>query len=417
MTVDDDFLQHFPNVAAEPDANHSITIGERVRFQELLKALARARSVARRDHQGPVELLDRAERLAGGKALHAYYSKTYRLNAADFERDSAQAVASVKDAQLCIERVNEQYFTEPHRLRLAMTSDVESEQDPVELIRLCGMRGDDILSRRTRFEARRQLTLAQLCFEMRRNGDSPDELDRDMAEFDGELKRSYFHRGKSESVHIVAELDPESEYRVKRVETFRSPPPEQVGHSTASRIILHPDVRFLRLRRGDIPVYYETRVKRDATLKLFRKSQRITQTLTDLLGAKFVFFKEQDLLDGVDHMRHTIARVPGTVFGEKSNISEAGVLDHENESSASEFRAWKYILLLFGRWFELQFMLLKDWINERCSRGRENHVLYKLGSSLSKLFPKLFPSPFYLDWNDPELHAQLRRLQLAKIWS
>ncbi|MFZ2804610.1 MAG: hypothetical protein WA001_05305 [Patescibacteria group bacterium] len=412
----EDFYQHYPNLLPEPDDTHSITHGERVRFQVFLKAIAVARNAAWRGWDGPAESFAAHESAASWRAVYEFYRKTYRLDPAEYETHCAWFAASVKDAHACIRRTIQECFTEPHRLRLLMTSDVESEQDPFELLRLCCMPGADILSRRTRFEARRQLTLAQLYFEMRLHGDAPDDLDRDMAEFDHELKRHFFVPGKSDSFRIVAELNPEDLFRVKSHDVSRN---ENVpdGHSTEERLVLYPDVRFFRVARGHIPVYYEMRVKADAPLKLLRKNQRDTRSLTDLLGAKFVFFCEQDLLDGVDLMRRKLVCVPGTVFGEASNISHAGVLDSANTSSASEFRAWKYNVSLFGRFFELQFMLAPDWINERCSRGRENHALYKLDTNCTKLFPKLFPAPFYLDWDDAELREQLHRLQLARIWS
>jgi len=119
----------------------------------------------------------------------------------------------------------------------------------------------------------------------------------------------------------------------------------------------------------------------------------------------------------VERMRCTLASMPGTVFGEVSNITHAGRVDPTNINSQEEFRAWKWFARFAERYFELQFMLVKDWLNERCSHGRENHAHYKRECNVRDLYPKLFPSSLYLDWTNGAVLKSLFRLQQARIWS
>jgi hypothetical protein len=109
-------------------------------------------------------------------------------------------------------------------------------------------------------------------------------------------------------------------------------------------------------------------------------------------------------------------RAPGSVSGEASNASRAGVLDPSNAYSSQEYRARKFDVRLRNRIFELQFMYLPMWVNEMVAHGRDNHPLYKLFQYQHRLFPDMFPTELYgLDWRDPALRQVLRNLQIAKI--
>lgn len=408
------FVNNFPNLLADRPEGFDILLGERERYLHVMRHVAKSRSRIRSQATEGADTLNLHADLAevSRRALWKHLGHAYRLP--DFEAGYGQLVQCVKDARTTFNRLLDAYFSEQMRLELEMTSDVENEDDPFELLRLCSLGGQDILSRRTRLEAARQLVIAQQYLEMRQDGNSPEELDRAMTDLDDMLKRNFFASGRSACYEIAAELDPDNYYRVKTL----CPAPHQPGaphlKSHESLVVMYPGMRFIP---GDVPVFYRSRIKQDAPLKQIMKNRRDTRTVRDLLGAEFVCLDEEDLFRVVQCMRRTVVCVPGTVFGEESNLYRSGVVNEDNRYSSEEFRSTKYYARIHDRWYELQFKLLRDWINERCSGGRENHVLYKLHSNLVELFPKLFPSALYFDWSDPELRLSLVRLQLARIWS
>lgn len=426
--TEDVFLNQFPNLVprieqgysvfslgTEKHDQRSILIGERVRFANLLKELATARTTARLTSSDEAYIREAALR-----AMHSYYRNAYGLKKENFAQDLEWFVSSIKYARRLLEDLLKNFFPKPYQKQLEMTSDVESENDPLRLLRLCCGVGSDVLSERKRFEARRLLTLAQLLFESRLFGNSSDDLDRDMSRFDDDLKKHFFLPRKSASFKIVAMLSPQDAYRVRPNGLVVTPLGSRDTHlhSTAERRVLTTDMRFIYTNGQEIPVYYETRVKYDAVWKLLRKSQRHTSTLGDLCGVQFVFRTEQELLAGVDHFRRATVREPGCYFGDVSNMARAGVADENNLHSAAEYRARKYFGYKFGRIFEIQIKLLRDWMNELFSRGDENHNLYRLRTYQDDLFPRLFPTSLYhLDWQDRHLRKTLVDLQLAKIWS
>lgn len=405
------FVQRYPNLLDGGNDSHSIVIGERKRLWSFYGRLARVRNEVRRAFRDPVTE-ERALQEASLRFLFESYRKTYRLDLMKFEEERLRLVWAIKEARASVQRLVEAYIPEVDRLQVDMSSDVEAQDNPIELLRLCGLKGDDVLSQRTRAEARRQLTITMLLFEMLRFGNAPDDLDRDLADFDDELKREYFLRRRSTRLLIAADLDPENAYRVSRFgfEPIGTSDDRRVSSDT--RLSGKIEARYISVKGEEIPVLYETRVKRDPWVKLIQKNERDPKALLDLCGARFVFFREQDLMAGVEHLRSRVVCVPGTVFGQESNLARAGVVDARNANSAEEYRAWKFNWMVFGRFFELQFMLLPDWLNERCSRGPENHVHYKLRRNLSRVFPKLFPN---VDWNDPGLRMRMHAMQLGKI--
>lgn len=408
------FVNNFPNLLADRPEGFDILKGERERYLHTMFFVAAARNRCRFGLDFPVDAAKRAEALGnvGRRALWEYLGNAYRLS--DYEAGYGELVQCVKDARATVNRLLDVYFPEQMRLELDLTSDIENADDPLELLRLCSLNGSDILSRRTRLEAARQLVIAQQYLEMRQDGNSPDDLDRAMTELDDMLKRRFFAHGRSACFEVAAELDPDDFYRVKTL----CPSPLQPGgrrlKSHESLVVMYPGMRFIP---GDIPVFYQTRIKQDAPLKQIMKNRRDTRTVRDLLGAEFVCLNENDLFRVVQRMRRTLVCVPGTVFGEESNLGRAGVVNDRNRYTSEEFRVTKYYARIRDRWYELQFKLMRDWINERCSSGRENHILYKAHANLVELFPKLFPSDLYFDWADPELRLSLVRLQLARIWS
>ncbi|MFA4954070.1 MAG: hypothetical protein WC641_02060 [Patescibacteria group bacterium] len=404
-----EFINAFPNLI-ESTEGHDILTGERVRYQATMRRLAKARLQASVVPGSSPDQIAGLKKKAAQNAFYTLLKKSYRLG--DFERDYQLMIESVVEARNTIETLVGEYFSKQLRHEVEMRLEVVSEEDPFELFRLCGHSGNDMASRRIRFEAARQLTLAQLYFELRRHGDSIQELDRDMSDLERELKASYFEPRRSATFEVKAELDPDDVYRVKHLGWL--PDPAQRHQSNETCVYLYPGMRFIP---GEIPVLQLARVKENAPLKLVSKDRRNPKSVNDLCGLKLIFFNLEDLQRGIEHLRRSIVVVPGTVYGQASNLSRSGAVDPTNRNSSEDARFTKYSALLFDRWFEIQFELMTDWVNEQFSMGRENHEMYKLRLLLQVILPKLFPTRLYLDWADPNIRKSLIRFRLAEIWS
>jgi hypothetical protein len=418
---DDELINQFPLLIPQTEdeelrrvfvGQYSILMGELIRFRELLRKMAAARRQSRRAAKSR-----EFDREALFRGVHDYYAQSYGLKRENLDRDMRMLSDGIVSARDTIAFILKEYFPRRMHRRLEMTTEVASSHDPIELILECAVQGMDIQSRTRRFEARRQLTFAQIEFELQLNGAGRQDLMRDVGWFADVCDDGYFVKKESEQRTVIALLNAEDENRVKKFQIHLSRDPVSRTPSSPNEYVVPLNVRFIPSSAGPIPVYLETRIKEHIPIKLIKKRQRRHETLTDLCGAKFVFFDEgRELMAGVERIRRTIARAPGCVSGEASNIARAGQVDPKNVHSSEEYRARKWDVRLNNRHFELQFMYLPYYLNEQVSHGKDNHPLYKLSQYLDLVFPVLFPSDLYgLDWHSQVLREELWNYQLTRI--
>lgn len=398
---DEMFIQAFPGMAYTRSSDpHSIVIGERVRFKGTLELLARVEREARASgHEARIACL---------KALHGFYQDAYDLDGSNFERDLAWFRDAIKDAREAV-HVILGYVPSSRYHAFEMNAAVEKSLDPVELLRLAATPGEDFLARRARFESRRQLVLAQLAFECRLEGMGPDDLQRRHDRLSSVLLERYFVPDGSCGVGLAVARDPENHYRVQRVRVCRREDVEKEGETYD----VFP-MRLLDVEGRRIPVLYRHRPKSNPILKLVAKRQRDPRTIQDGDGVKLVFLTMEDLRDGVEHLRRTVVRQPGSVFAQKSNLFKAGVVDGANRHSSQQFRADKFEVRFAGVPVEIQFLCFGDYLNEIGSVGAEHHDQYKARQYLRKVFPRFFPPPLYLS-DDPGLMDSMLRAVAARI--
>jgi hypothetical protein len=419
---DEQLINQFPLLIPQPEdaksrrdfqEQYSILMGESIRFRELLAVMSQARRLGKHDKE-------HGERERMLHAIHGYYAPNYGLSSKNVEHDARMLADAIVASRETIRFVLHEYFPLRLRKRLEMTTEVGSALHPVDLILECAGSGKDIHSRLRHYEARRQLTFAQIEFELQLSGAGSDALNSDLGWFVDACDEHYFLKQKSDQLTVIADLDPQDEYRVKRFEVCSSRDESSRLLPTRERFVVPLNVRFIPpLHKGDppIPVYFETRTKKHIPLKLIKKRQRRHESISDSCGAKFIFFDEdRDLVAGVKRIRRTIARAPGCISGEASNIARAGQIDASNAHSSTEYRARKWDVRIRNRHFELQFMYLPFYLNEQVSHGSDNHPLYKLSQYLDLLFPVIFPTELYgLDWANMELRQELWNYQLARI--
>jgi len=386
---------------------HSILHGEAVRERLMLKAL---------------ESVPAAERLA---KLHTFFRPKYDLKECDFERDMAWFRQALPIAHAAHQHLLKDFIPLLDRKNLEMISDVGTECDPLELIlytaratQAASEHPDDVVTCRAADEGHRQLRLTQLEFEAMLYGLSKADLSIAMSRFVSALEGGgFFAEGRSERLFFEADHDPANKHRVKGQPTIRhNGNPRRSIPEGLVRNEQPLDVRFIKTPRGNVRVFFDPRIKEYLSLKLIRDCEVDPRALHDLLGAKFVFFSTADLRAGVRALRETLVRIPGMVFGQASNLQRAGVANAENGSSANEYRVLKFNVHLFGQYFELQFMLIEDWLNEWASYGEENHEFYKIRAYRTELFPFIWPRVRYrIDWNDKDLVQRMLRMVHSRI--
>ncbi|MBI5654365.1 hypothetical protein HZC53_01790 [Candidatus Uhrbacteria bacterium] len=422
LDFDDELIRKFPNlyvlpddplVRAEAERRFDILQGERERLRLLFRHLATARQAAKKDFG--VDASDARVREAGWHALQEYYAWNYRLTPATYDRDRRLFLDALKAADESVDEILREYFPLRFRQCLATLDLVASQHDPIELFRLCAEPGDDLMSRLKRFEARRKFTVGLSEFELRLFQAEPDIVEQDMAFFVEILERHFFAPGHIEQVTIVAERDPRNEMRISEHRILPRDSRE-ARHSIPSENldVLPIDLRFVMVNGREVPIFFLSRVKRHPTQKMLRKRERHLN-IGDRLGVTFGFFCEKDLLETIPYLRHQVVRQPGTVWGQVSNLSRAGVLDKTNPHSSPEYQATKWNWMWMGSPMELRFMLYRDWRNELVSHGPENHSLYKLTQLLEDLAGIVFPKTLYsIDWSSPDIHREMTKFIRSK---
>lgn len=385
-------------------------------FVLLLFGIRRATLESERRRFESRAVLDEELREASWRAFHGYFAETYGLSDETYLRDREWWGASLRAAHASFDRIRNEYFPITLRPHVTMSSEVASEQDPFGLIRLCLRKGKDLSSRIIRFEARLLLAITQIEFEMRLRNASPERLDEILARLTRKLDRDYFAPGESEHLMVIAELDPANNYRVKDFELVSRDSPKARLRSSRTRVVLPMQFRVIYVDGERILVAVLLRRKMDVWLKLVCKRYRFYESLTDLLGGKFIYLTREHVKAGVRHMRRTTVRAPGSVSGQASNAMRAGAVDTTNPHSSAEYEATKYDFTFHNERVEIQFMLLAHYIDELVSNGTLNHPFYKLRKYLDKLFPVIFPTELYgLDWRDPELRERFWQYLVGKI--
>lgn len=279
--------------------------------------------------------------------------------------------------------------------------------DPLELIDMARPRHIATI----RHHARVKLTLAQFCFEARRNGHDPETLRRERISLERFLGFRLFSEREAEPMAIMADLDPREQFRCRdwqALEHATLPP----GPAELHRVLLKTERRYVKSSRDGrmIPCFFSLREKRNLALKALRKDIRFLQLIGigDAIGMMFVVDRA-DLDELVREVRRVLVACPGQVADQGSSIGYrlgAQKLDARNTHSSEQYEAMKYSALVGDRIVEVQFVPTMPWIDSHCMHSRVNHGWYKLDQLLHSVFPVLFPERLTgIPWQ----HDDLRR--------
>jgi hypothetical protein len=398
---------------------HSLFHGERVRTRNLVRYLRQeSREIEPRNYPPDVvhhTMLRAFHDFFVGDPLRPEQKRgcPYRGGPEDFKHNVEtfqHAMLDVDDVYAHLRRllpeellVNGKYVR--LRERLVVDPDVQMD-DPLELLRLTRTKDT-----RIRHQARCRLILAQACFEGRRDGFKPEDLEAEARANHTFLRRNFFAGPEGEPVHVVAELDPEDRYVCRRHRVLSEGEPVPEPREDLAVIALHRQEIPMGHGRPTLKIFFFIRHKQRMLLKMLDKHIRFTQLvgIGDPIATMFVVERE-DLDAVVNRVREVFVPSPGMVTDANSSIGYrlgSEPLDPKNKRSSNLYEAMKYVSRLWDRPVEVQFLPLAAWINARFSRSRARHDAYKMTQALATAFPALFPEAFTdIPWSKAELHAR-----------
>ncbi len=421
-----------PRQVVDEIRQSSLLTGERRRFKRLRRLLREALRelppglCANERRRRAVELQERA--------LFTAYAKQYGLNGDvdEFRRLSRQAI---KNTQGFIDQLLEAYVPISHRKQLEFAACVRAARDFPTLIGLAGyVHGKNpkqasakgVISRRIGFEARVIAVLSQLEFEYLLGAYNPERVDAVREELIAVFENEVFDSSSSRRLVVVAELDPERAYRVRRKEdgapclqVYDETDPQAHQTATSARLVLPLDVRVASNNGKSVPVFFDTRRKEMVFAKLFRKLYREPEHITDHSGFTLVFFSQGPEVEIVaDNLRRSIVTNPGQVWAQMSNAARAGAVDPNNPHSAVDRRAEKYICRWGGINHEIQLLDITTYVESLVSRTRVAHPIYKYLTLVDTVFPFIWPKELYgKDWMDAGFRDLLWQFQIGRIWT
>ncbi|MFZ6014859.1 MAG: hypothetical protein ACOYUZ_00700 [Patescibacteria group bacterium] len=430
-------IQTFPNLISFPPGMNwrevllefkrsSVLTGEIKRFRGMQDRLRQAASLVPKD-QSKSDYRE-AVLLAQERALYELFIPKYSRYELPFDEAQILMSTAINNVKTHLDIILREYFPINRFHQLRYSAPVLTAQDMPRLLELITRsRGNGVISKRIPFEARILAVLAQLEFENLIGTHNPDELDRIREDLNQRFEDEVFEGQESQRVIVVAELDPDNNYRVKQdkngqyaVAYYDENDPRAKMQSTATTFVTSYPARVIRYNGSKFLVHFDSRRKERIFAKQLRKTQRKPEQITDLSGYTVVLLdnnlEHEEYL--ADRLRQTIVNCPGLVSAQQSNASRAGAIDPENPHSSPNRRGEKYEFLWII-WHELQILALPDYINSLVAHAQDGHPFYKLITYLDTLFPWIWPAHLYgMDWSDPKIrdilwHHQCRHLQPA----
>jgi len=428
-------LRTFPNLVCFPPSmsmkeiykyikRSSVLTGEVKRFRSLYWKMQSAAEAIPKNLDSDVyqtAVLEAKER-----ALFERYLKPYRLKTIGFEATRTTLRTAIANIHQYIQQILYAFFPINRRKQLEYDASVTAAHTMPQLFDLILQpRGNGVFEQRIPLQARVVATLAQLEFEYLISPHNPDNLDSIRNELLHVFNQNVFVPGELRRVIVVAELDPNNYYRVKRksdgkfdVAWLDDTKQSEMPQTSETRFVLPLLVNVIRMPNGkEILVHFDTRRKVFIFAKQLRKLYRESDHVTDLSGLSLILLntrpEEEEYL--ADLLRNTVVNCPGLVSAQDSNASRAGTIDQHNPFSSPDRTGEKYDFR-WGVKHELQILTLPYFVNSLVAHALDGHPFYKLLTYLDTLFPWIWPtSLFGIDWYDPRIRDMLWQHQCRML--
>lgn len=300
---------------------------------------------------------------------------------------------------------------------LHMVSDVECESNPLDLIDLVDIPGDDRLIVQQRFEALSLADLAVAMYELEKR-DSMDRVEQDLRAMITLLERRVFS-GETRELDIYTYHDPDDLYRVRQVSY--DAPADHPGlverkHNSRSRIMRDGKAARFDARPKDRFRTILKLVRQIGSPKpgqdpyLVKDRCRFTFAVEDVDSARSV----------AEEIRWYLVASGADVVDDGDNLTEeTGVAaDATNPRSSPRYRKKQLAVRWHGRWYEFQIVTFAGYYGALYTLDEENHAIYKTRQGVSDLLPMLYPASIYLEegtWNNASLVKLLHDRQIERL--
>jgi hypothetical protein len=231
------------------------------------------------------------------------------------------------------------------------------------------------------------------------------------------LEREFFS-GTFEEKIVTVYHDPTDDYRVCAKHGGK-------GWENHPQLLVAREHRVVfRQTRFKSPVLVGHRVKPpfSTLLKIMRQTrdgETDPLSVRDRRALRFVARDEADATRAVGFLREALHRSGGDLT-ERVCVPQGQVcgchVRQDNRHSDDRFKARRFSLVWRGKLFELQVMVMEDYLNSVYSVGPENHRLYRLRQMLDVYLRFLLPSSIYgVRWRDAEVSQKLRTSILGPL--
>lgn len=402
----------------------SLLTGERRRFKRIRRLMREA--IQELPEGLPPEKAESLIVELQEKKLFETYSPQYGLGDMSFREFQRLTHEAIKRTRGHIRKLLDTYLPVNHVGQLEFAACVDDARDFPTLIALAAKpSGKGVISKRIGHEARVMAVLSQLEFEYLIGAYNPDRVEVIRKQLTKVFENSVFDPDESVRVVVVAELDPENDYRVKRTDgkpmivVYPENAPEAHQSATATLMVLPLDARVVKHGGRRVLIYFRGRQKEMIWAKLLRSLYREPEHLTDHSGYTFVLFSNgEDEEIFANRLREKVVVNPGQVWAQASNAARAGAIDPNNPHSSVDRRGEKYIFRWGGINHEIQILDIATYIDSMVSRNRIAHTFYKYLTLVDTAFPFIWPKDLYgKDWLDAKFRDVMWEFLAKKLWT
>lgn len=300
---------------------------------------------------------------------------------------------------------------------LEMISGVESTSNPLDLLLLAEVPGDDCVAVQQRFEAVCVLDLAAMTLELERR-DPMDAVEYDQRAMIALFEEHVF-AGRPYDLDIYTYHNSADAYRAAVV---------SYDHPVAAPgLVERRHVSRCRTARCGVGAHFIGMPKNrfEAIVKLLRqadapKPNRDATVVRDRCRFLMVVKDVETARDFAAEIRWQLESHGAVVTDGGDNLTvDTGLpADPDNPASSRRYRKLQLDVLWRGRWYEIQFQTFDAHYSAKYALDEENHVIYKLTQGVRGVLRLFFPPDIYLAgerWDDPRLHGELHKRQIENL--
>ncbi len=300
---------------------------------------------------------------------------------------------------------------------LHMIGSVFATSNPLDLLELADIAGNDRLIVQQRFEALCLTDLAVAMYQLERI-DSMDRVEEDMRGMIDLLQRRIFS-GVTRDLDIYTYHDAQDMFRVKGVSydvPGDFPKLAERKHNSLCRVTKEGIVLRFDVRPKD---RFRTVVKLVKQLNAPKEGQD-PYLVKDRCGFKFVVQSTEDAIALSEELQWFLVASGAEVKLDGDNLTvETGVgADVTNPHTSPKYRKKQLAVHWHGRWYEFQIVMFSGYYSAQYALDDENHTVYKLRQGMKDILPMLYPGTIFLEektWQSEALEKMLLERQLENL--